>query len=258
MAKTAHELRLEYPTQAAFQRDYDDNLRKGRAFVPGAVATRERELCSVVIVHPDTGETLALDAEVVWIKQDEPGAGVGVQLRELNEVVRGRLGDFVARAAAAASPASPQEESLAEESDEEDGGPAARNVYERVRAMTLRERDTTARQGRLPERVALERCYGSSVWESLLQNPLLTPPEVARVAKNGSLPRPLVHIIVSNAGWLSSSEIQRALLGNPRVSGTDLDKLLRTMPRASLDRVAATNAYRAEVRQAAKKLLGRA
>jgi len=48
--------------------------------------------------------------------------------------------------------------------------------------------------------------------------------------------------------------VQRALLGNPRVSGADLDRVLRLMTRADLDRVASLTAYRSEVRQAAKKL----
>lgn len=51
------------------------------------------------------------------------------------------------------------------------------------------------------ERVALERAFGGAVWEALLQNPQLTATEVAHIAKNGTLPKPLVGAIVANAGW---------------------------------------------------------
>ena len=130
-------------------------------------------------------------------------------------------------------------------------------MHERVRGLSIREREQMARQGALTERVALERCYGNAVWDGLLQNPQLTPSEVARISKNGTLNRPLVQAIVGNAAWLAVPEVQRALLGNPRVGGPQLDRVLRAMSRGDLERLLSLNVYRAEVRQAAAKLLGR-
>ena len=40
--------------------------------------------------------------------------------------------------------------------------------------------------------------YGKNVWEALLRNPRLTAPEVARIARMGQLPRPLIEIIVGS------------------------------------------------------------
>lgn len=250
------ELRLAHATVDALTSDHQQNLRKGRAFLLGATAPAEREACRVVLVHPTTGALLGLDAEIVWIKREEPGAGVGVELRNFDDAARERLRRFVEEALApteeAAEEAAPAD---APEEPEPRGGPG--NVYERVRGLSLRERESVARKGTLPERVALERCFGSSVWESLLGNPQLTPPEVMRIAKNGMLPRPLVQVIVANAAWLAAPELQRALLGNPRVSGPDLDRVLRAMSRPNLERIPALSSYRADVRQAAKRLLGR-
>jgi PilZ domain len=250
----ATELRLVYSNLSSLESDHRDNLRKGRAFVVDATGPGERERCQLVLVHPTTGATLALEAEVVWVKRDAPGAGVGVQLVDAGEAQREVLQRFVESSPVTmgAEPPNPRGE------PEERGEPAApRNVHERVRALQIREREVMARQGSLTERVALERCYGSGVWEGLLQNPQLTPPEVARIAKNGALPRPLAQAIVSNAAWVTVPEVQRALLGNPRVSGPHLEKVLRAMAKGDLERVASLTAYRSEVRQAAGRMLGR-
>lgn len=99
-----------------------------------------------------------------------------------------------------------------------------------------------------------ERHFGGVVWEPLLQNPQLTQPEVVRIAKNGSLPKPLVNLIVGNSAWLSKPEIRRALLSNPRVVGTHLDRVLQAMSATERAQVTRSNAYRGQVRQAAKRL----
>jgi hypothetical protein len=74
------------------------------------------------------------------------------------------------------------------------------------------------------------------------------------MAKNGSLPVPLVNIIVANASWLASAEVRRALLSNPRVSGHNLERVLRALTKVELKQVAQMSAYRSEVRSVAQKL----
>jgi hypothetical protein len=78
---------------------------------------------------------------------------------------------------------------------------------------------------------------------------------VARIARKGTLPRPLVEVVAANASWLAAGEVQRALLSNPRASAAVIGKALHAMPRAELARVPQQTAYPAAVRQAAKKLL---
>ena len=236
-------LRLDYPDLDSLERDYAQNLRKGRAFVSGATGLTERDPCQVTLTHPVSGETLTVPAEAVWVKRDEP-PGVGVQFLALDE---NALAAFVTPTDSTATPS-------AGAGNERDLGPV-RNVHERVRQLSPRERDQLARQGSLPERVAVERAFGASVWESLLQNPQITPVEVARICKNGGLPTPLLSVIVGNAGWLNIGEVQRALLGNPRVRGPNLDRVLRALPRRELQRVAQQTSYSGPVRSAAQKLL---
>jgi hypothetical protein len=130
-----------------------------------------------------------------------------------------------------------------------------RNIHERVRKLSSAERDKMARSGTLTERVALERAFGMSVWEALLQNPQLTGGEVARIAKNGGAPTPILGIIANNASWISRGEVRRALLGNPRIGVPAAEKILRTMPAGELKLVAKQAMYSPKVRSAANRLM---
>lgn len=226
------QLRLCHQDLEALREDFDQNLRLGRAFVAGAMELSERDACELVLVHPETGDTLSLPAEVVWRKAEEPGAGTGVELRELDEQASARLESFV------------QEEKKA----------APQNVHERVRGFSAAEQMRCAREGELAERVALERVYGKAVWEALLENPRVTVPEIARIARKGNAPKPLLEKIVANAAWLASSELRRALLSNARLGSASIEKVLRALPKAELALAARQSSYPMPVRQAAKKL----
>jgi hypothetical protein len=252
------EVRVHMQTLEELRSLFEQQLRHRRVFVPGRFALADRQACILVIEQP-LGATFAIAAEAVYLKPDEPGAGVGLDLVGLEPKALAELEAFVN------TPATD-----AHEHDIEDDPPtldsaatgsqaqkAPLNIHERVRKMGLREREATGRAGTLTERVALERAFGSSVWESLLQNPQLTAPEVAHIAKNGSLPVPLVNIIVANASWLASGEVRRALLSNPRVSGHHLERVLRAFPKIELKQLAQMSAYRSEVRSAAQKLFGK-
>ncbi len=129
-------------------------------------------------------------------------------------------------------------------------------LHERLRGLNAQEQHRLARGGTLPERVQLERMYGPAVWEALLQNGRITTPEVARIAKKGTLPRPLIELIGASAAWVAAPEVQRALLSNPRASATVITKVLRAMSRSDLQKVPQQTAYPQSVRLAAKKILG--
>jgi hypothetical protein len=262
-------LQLVYDSRERLALDCEQNLYKARAFVPGASGLDTRERCTLLIGVSSCDAEVSVEAEAVW----SGPAGVGLELVGLGASKRAELEAFVrgaatdaARAEAASSEqgsAEPEEsETPAADPDEGDdataaGGRVPRNVYERIRGMSSREREETARHGSLAERVALERTYSGAVWEGLLQNPQLTQPEVARIARNGTLPKPLVTTIVANAGWLSNGEVQRALLSNPRCSGAQLERVLRAMPQSELARLSQHCPYRAEVRAAAARLVVR-
>ena len=239
------QLTLEFDSVDALKKELDSNLRKGRAFAAGTTGLDERAPCEVVLVHPESGSAHTVRAEVVWVKREKPGLGIGVQFQDFDGEACARIEAFVNGEDAQTKSEDARSEDLRR----------PRHVHERVRAMSVREQQITARQGNMTERIALERAYGGSVWEVLLQSPNLTIPEVARISKKGSLPKPLVNTIVANNAWLASPEVQRALLSNPRVGGRHLDKVLRAMSQVDLQRIAQQTAYRPQVRSAAKKLL---
>jgi hypothetical protein len=133
--------------------------------------------------------------------------------------------------------------------------PLPRNVHERLRGLTLAAQLRMAATGEQHERIMLERLYGKNVWETLLRNPRLTPPEVSRIARYGALPRVLLEVIVGNNAWLQVPEVRRALLTNPRLGTDQVMKVLRLTPKHELKLAAIQTAYPAAVRQAAKMML---
>jgi hypothetical protein len=239
------EIRIAPASAEELRALFEGELRHRRVFVSGSFALQARDRRELVIERPD-GARFTTCAEVVYLKRDDPGCGVGFELVGLDPSSLLNLERFVCEVTNVPS------HTLREEA----GRP--RNLHERIRQLSLRERESVARQGSISERMALERIFGSSVWEALLQNPQLSIPEVARIATNGTLPIPLAAAIVSSGGWLASGEVRRALLSNPRVSGGNLERVLRATPRSELKQIAQLSPYRSEVRAAAKKLLGNA
>jgi hypothetical protein len=142
--------------------------------------------------------------------------------------------------------------------DHDPGSPQHAVVVARaakLRNLTPEQRIQHARSHVQEERVLLERLYGSAVWELLLHNPKVTVPEVARMARKGSMPRPLLDFISDNEQWVRHSLVRRALLSNPRLSGDAITKVLRSLPPRELKLVPQQTAYPPAVRQAATRLM---
>lgn len=155
--------------------------------------------------------------------------------------------------------ADPAPEAVDEE-PQDDGSGRPRDVQremmqDRMRKLSVTEQQKVARQGDLSDRVMLERLYGKAVWEALLHNPKLTVPEVARMAQKGTMPRPMVELILDNQSWVQQGSVRRALLGNPRVSSEGVLKILRATPKHELKAITKSTAYSSPVREAARKLL---
>jgi hypothetical protein len=233
-------LKLDVGDPAALRALFEDQLSKRRVFVPGADAGAEPGACELAIEHAGRAHRVA--AEVVYVRAEEPGRGVGLSLAAMDGAAMDALRAF----------ACPEERG---ERGEREGERAATG-HDSLRGLSSAEQQRMAASAGLSERIALERMYGPNVWETLLRNPRLTIPEVARIARKGTLPRPLVDVIAAAASWLAAPEVQRALLSNPRASAAVVSKILHAMPRNDLARVPQQTAYPTTVRAAAKKLLG--
>jgi hypothetical protein len=225
---------------------YDQHLSKGRAFVSGADGARgvgALEACVLVLEH--AGRRHELRAEAVFVKDEGPGCGVGLQL----------VPPLDAAGAAALKAFVEEGEVEAQVEGEEEAG--TQTLQDRIRGLSHTEQQKVAAGGGMQERIVLERTFGANVWESLLGNPRLTIPEVAKIARKGTLPRPLVENIAGHPSWMAAPEVQRALLGNPRVTAAIIGKILGSMSRSELALVPQQTAYPQGVRMQARKLLGK-
>lgn len=154
-----------------------------------------------------------------------------------------------------AGPAAPTGDAAPDAALEADAEGESKTLHERLRGLSLVEQIKRAKGGTVTERTLLERLYGKNVWEALLRNPALTAPEVARIARMGSLPRPMLEIILGNGGWLQVPEVRRALLSNPRLGTDQILKLLRMMTKQELKLATVQTAYSMAVRSQAKTML---
>jgi hypothetical protein len=251
-------LTLAFADVAALKGFFDDHLSKGRAYVAGGEGVTERDACELILEH--RGKTHRLVGEVVHVRAEDPGRGVGLQLARLDANAAKALKTFVDTASDLDEP-SPEPTREGGEAFDEEGSDASpgtiQRLHDRIRSLSVPEQLRLAASGTLGERTALERMHGPAVWESLLRNARMTVPEVARIARKGSLPRPLIDLIAANAPWVAAGEVQRALLSNPRSSPAVVMKVLGAMSRHDLMMVPQQTAYPEPVRAAAKKRLGR-
>ena len=252
------------------------DLSAGGVFVPGCALPLDSE-CELIVRAGD--QELALAGHVVFVS--ERGAGIQIlgydaelkqQLQQLADIAacadvitlprtesvsRGAAETAQAVAERAAEPELPEE--LDGDDDAADGEEPKRkvalNVQQRLRGLTLAQQVKLAHSGEMTVRIALERMYHKDVWEPLLRNPRITAPEVARIARMGSLPRVLIEVIVGNGTWLQVPEVRRALLSNPKLGVDQILRVLRLLPKHELKLAALQTAYPHAVRDAARKMI---
>ncbi|MDQ3336194.1 MAG: PilZ domain-containing protein [Myxococcota bacterium] len=251
------------------------DLSAGGVFVPRCALELNAD-CTLVVRGP--AEEIELAARVVYV---DPKTGAGLELIGFTPALRDHLTKLMTTwseppppppldlgfdpAVEDAPPAANDDGDKAEQakpadlSEEEQADPVKRkhalNLHERLRGLTLAQQIKTASSSDPQERILLERFYNKNVWEALLRNPRLTPPEVARIARMGTLPRVMLEIIVNNGSWLQIPEVRRALLGNPRLGTDQVLRVLRMLPKHELKLASLQTAYPYSVRDAAKRLI---
>jgi hypothetical protein len=230
------------------------NLERGSVVADGVTGLPLGSFCDLELVFP-TGEKVTLPARAVLAA----GASTIFAFEGFDRAALLRHLAPPTDAPATGVAAAPAPDLPEEAEGEADGEVESRSatVQERLRGLSVAEQLRVAREGSLAERVALERLYGKIVWETLLRNTRVTVPEVARLAKMGTMPRPLLEIIVGNHAWLQVPQIRRALLSNPRLSPEMVQKVLALLPREELKQVPQASAYPASVRMAAKAMVKR-
>ncbi len=260
---TERTLFLRFSSLAALEEEMQTNLLHGRAFVKGAVDAQAFPLFSEVLLaleHPENARVHKIPCQVVMVLETPPHAGIAVQFASHTEATVGELRAFVESDLPLALPAldeAPEPETSELAQGDGSPNPALLNPSprERLRNLSALARTKVAQGPSLEDRVQLERLYGAAVWESLLRNPKVTIPEVASMARKGTMPRPLLDLICDNDHWVRQSPVRRALLSNPRLSPEGASKVLRTLPARELKLVPQQTAYPANVRAIAQRLL---
>jgi hypothetical protein len=221
------------------------DLAAGGVFVPGCTAQIFEEV--ELIVRAGTAE-VNVAARIVFVN----ASGAGLELLAVSADQKQQLAEIAARAEAGAKAGA---EAGAEEPATPEGRKLALNLHERLRGLTLVQQVKLASAGEASERIVLERMYGKTVWEPLLRNPRLTPPEVSRLARMGALPRPMLELICTNGAWLQVPEVRRALLSNPRLAPDQITRVLRMLPKHELKLAATQSSHTQAVRDVAKRLI---
>ncbi len=231
------------------------NLERGSVVGAAMAGLQRGAFCDLELVFP-SGQRMTVPARAVLTSD----TSTVFAFDAFDRTALGRhLADPTPAPAPPPGPSAPTPEPpaapIAEEDADDEPGPAS--VQERLRGLPVTEQLRVAREGTITERIVLERLYGKVVWETLLRNTHVSVPEVARLAKMGTMPRPLLELIVGNPAWLKVPQVRRALLSNPRLSPDMIHKVLALLPRDELKLVPQITAYPASVRMAAKDLAKR-
>ena len=222
---------LEYESLGALRSAFESHLKNGGALVAPVPGLQMHDPCEAILVHPIDGSSKTLPSKVVMVVGEGESRLMGIAFDGFGAELRDAISAFV------------------EQSDQSD------DRSDNRRYQTEIERANVARYGDIAARMQLERRYGKLVWELLLRNPSLTKPEVVRIAQKGALPRPLLDVILSNPGWLTDAGVRRALLSNPKLTDTDITKVLRAAPRNDVKLLSKAGASPPKVRRAALQIL---
>ncbi len=278
------ELKLTFESVDALQREHQANLAHGRAFLAGHTELPLFAEVDVIFVHPANGRELIVHGQIVMVLTagalvgsafqfvDQEGAvaafahgsasfapGPANENANASNCARSDHLDAAADAEGLLDSDPPLDACDSQESVETNGTARdvnlARERQLRLRNLPPQERLKVAYGSVLDDRVLLERIYGPAVWDALLHNPKITVPEVARIARKGTLSKPLIDWICDNEAWIRQSIVRRALLANPRMSSDNALRVLRTLPQRELKLVPHQTAYPPAVRQAAQRLI---
>jgi hypothetical protein len=253
VSREPRRLELHFDSRSDLENAYESDFKHGRALVEVGDDLELGSMCELVLHHPDDGQVLVLSARIVVRVPSPDGTGAsswGIEFVDFDEEAAEALHGFISSAEGSDSHCVAQR--TATTTRHPDHLPS---LPERLRSLPIGQQIRLAQTGNLDERVALERRLGKTVWEVLLRNPKITVPEVARIARKGTVPQILLDLIVDNPGWVRNGPVRRALLSNPRMSVDQVQRVLRHTPKAELKVIVKTTAYPHAVRDAAKKLV---
>jgi hypothetical protein len=206
---------------------------------------------------------VAVEAEVLQVM---PGAGLAVRLPGA-ATARTLAGGAAARADAvppsvtdgAAADEGPEEGPAEEERPAVTGpavprgmGPASwpiEKLQVEWKNLSMPDRIAVARRGKRAARGLVLKHPDKKLHQFVLQNPELTPQEVAAMVGNPNLDPTMLRRIAGSPEWVRHAAVARALVCHPKMSLPQVTKLLRHLPQAELRRLTRTGRVRASVKR---------
>lgn len=248
------------PLTVVFQRwtelsDQQGHLQRGCLFVPCPEPLPEpfAEL-AVVIVAPD-GQQVSLTGRVVQIA---PGAGVAVACDDL-AAVEHFLAPLFESAKAQADDAdgsaalSQWGEPAAAPAEADEGDEAT--LHDRIRGMSSSEKMRLARSGDRPTRQLLVRDPNKTIQLHIIQNKRITIDEIRYLAGFRQANPEVLARIGETREWLQHTAVLTALVGNPKTPSRVAIRLLRSVSKSELRRIAKSPHAPRAVAIAARKML---
>lgn len=246
----APKLIVTYPGASLLEQR--QHLGRGGLFLPAVEPMPEAQGSLSIELRTVYGDPVALEGLVLQVFA---GAGFALNLSDAQGAQRLLAPLF---AAAEADPGRPGPASLSWEGAEQAPEPAsepshAGTLFDRIRAMSARERMTLARHGDRAERAILMKDTTKTIHVFLVQNKGITAEEIRYFAGMRQANPDALKLIADNRTWMQKPAIVTALVRNPKTPSSVAVRLLEKLPRSEIARIAKTGNAPRMVVEAAKR-----
>jgi hypothetical protein len=247
---------------------YTRQLLQGALFLPLEKLDGEAPgaPCAIEIELP-LGSSFHVEGTLESVAE-QPPRGVRVRLLPLDAELRSAIESYITQALRGEAPsvALPARSAASDGADEalafqeEATGLAAegRSIQAQLREMSHADRIRLALSGGKAARAALIRNPQPVYHPYVVQNPRITPAELAVIAKNPNVAPEALRMIAASAQHMADPAVRLAIVKNPKTDAQIAQKFLPRLSQAQLRQLARSDDVRANIRSAALRLVNRA
>jgi hypothetical protein len=217
--------------------------------------------CAAEIQLPVGSDAFRVEGTIERVAS-QPPRGVHVRLDALAPELRTALEAYITQALRGETPSvrlPAAEGDAALAFQEEATGLAAegRSIQAQLREMSHADRIRLALSGGKAARAALIRNPQPVYHPFVVQNPRITPAELAAIAKNPNVAPEALRMIAASAQHMSDPAVRLAIVKNPKTDAQIAQKFLPRLSQAQLRQLARGDDVRANIRSAALRLVSR-
>lgn len=244
---------------------YTRQLLQGVLFLPLEKLDGEAPgaACAVEIQLPLGARSFRVEGTLESVAS-QPPRGLRIRLVPLAQELRTALEAYITQALRGETPSVelPARSDVADEAlafQEEATGLAAegRSIQAQLREMSHADRIRLALSGGKAARAALIRNPQPVYHPYVVQNPRITPAELAAIAKNPNVAPDALRMIAGNAQHMADPGVRLAIVKNPKTDAQIAQKFLPRLSQAQLRQLARADDVRANIRSAALRLVNR-